>query len=68
LKRVSSINVIDERGDEGMGLLSLIFMCGSILILTSIAVRTGENHGYRGDENDPFSYLFHVYEKEKNDD
>ncbi|EHL78614.1 hypothetical protein [Bacillus smithii] len=50
-----------------MGLLSLIMMCGSILILTSIAVKVGENNGYREEKNekDPFSYLFRVYEKEK---
>ena len=50
-----------------MGLFSLIFMCGSILILTSIAADARANHGNRENDNDPFHYLFHVYEKEKND-
>lgn len=46
------------------GILSLIFMCFSIVILSSFPVSLHKNNGYKNkkdDTHDHFSYLFDVY-------
>ncbi|MGG4130127.1 hypothetical protein ABEW19_17815 [Paenibacillus illinoisensis] len=44
-----------------LGLLSLISMCACILILASLAISLHERKQETDNKNEPFSYLFEVY-------
>jgi len=59
---------VKERRNKKMvilsGILSLVFMCFSIVILSSFPVSMHKNNGYKNkieDSNDRFNYLFDVY-------
>lgn len=43
------------------GILSLIYMCACILILASFAISLHERKPETDNKNDPFSYLFEIY-------
>jgi hypothetical protein len=46
------------------GIICLIFLCGSILILSSFPISLHEKKGIiksRADKNDVYNYLFDVY-------
>ncbi|MCM3719921.1 hypothetical protein [Fictibacillus phosphorivorans] len=48
------------------GIMSLIFLCGTIIILSSFPIALHESKGFirkKSDRKDPFSYLFDVYGK-----
>jgi hypothetical protein len=48
------------------GIMCLIFLCGSILVLSSFPISLHEKSGFtrkRRDREDAFSYLFDVYGK-----
>lgn len=49
-----------------LGILSLIFMCTCILILASFAISPHEKKSEPDNKKDPFSYLFEVYNENKN--
>lgn len=44
-----------------LGILSLIFICTCILILASFAISLHEKKSEADNKNDPFCYLFEVY-------
>jgi hypothetical protein len=48
------------------GIMSLIFLCGMIIILSSFPILLHEKGGFirkKSEQKDPFSYLFDVYGK-----
>ncbi|WP_054707936.1 hypothetical protein [Bacillus sp. JCM 19041] len=45
------------------GISSLLFMCSSILALTCIASKAHQKNGSKEKKQDPFQYLFDVYDQ-----